>query len=418
MKFPLIVVECGLAIVGLLFYAGAFSDFPNIIQSMLRYGVWLLVLMLLGIHWRQSVYTAGRDWSLVLLTLLTPISILWSVSPSLTAYQSREVFQSTVLALYVASRFSPRQQVNLLTGMMGIGVVVSIGIALGVPSIGIHWNDGHDGAWRGIFSHKNYFGSLMVLSYQLFLLKFLYERSSRWLYGVGCALSLGLMLASTSKTALTIAILLTLSGFIYRYFRIQGRVTVLLLIMFSLLLVCAAIVIFSNWNELLLSMGRDPTLTGRVPIWTYTIGKIAERPILGYGYGAFWAEGSKYAIEAARAVAGWTTIDLWIPPHAHNGFIDMALALGLPGLFCFVLSIITSYALALKRAYQARAAEDLFPLSFLTYFVLNNLTESYIFSFNWILLVITALSLKSGLWTKSTLSIKSTMAVLKAPSPS
>ncbi|NJN87369.1 MAG: O-antigen ligase family protein [Leptolyngbyaceae cyanobacterium SL_7_1] len=335
MQLPLYTIERGLAIVALLFHAGAFSAAPAIVESLLRYGIWMLILAFLGMRWKQSIYTLSRDLALLTLLILIVASWIWSTSPGLTLYFIREISQWTMLALYIASRFSPRQQVGLLSWMMGIGAVLSVGVSLAVPSIGVHFGDGHDGAWMGVFSHKNFFGSVMVVSYQVFLLRMLYERSQRWLYRLGCALSLGLILASTSKTALMIAVLLTLFIFFYRNFRAQGRVTVLLLILFSLLLGCVAIVVASNWNELLLSLGRDPTLTGRVPIWNYTIDKIAERPFIGYGYGAFWAKDSRYALEAGRAVAGWTTLDLWIPPHAHNGFIDMALSVGLLGLICF-----------------------------------------------------------------------------------
>lgn len=399
MRLPLTTIERGLAITGLLFYTGAFAIFPDVIQSLLRYGVWLLILALLGIRWKKALYTASRNPALLVLTLLIVISFLWSIFPGESLYQGREIFQSTTLALYIASRFSPSHQMNLLTWVMGIAMVVSVVVSFAVPSIGIHMDgDAHDGAWRGIFYHKNYFASLMLVAYQVFLLQALYERRQRWLYWLGCGTAVGLILLSTSKTALTIALLLTLFIMFYRNLRIQGKSTVIVLLIFGLVLGCVAIVVFSNWTEILTSLGRDPTLTGRVPIWNYAISKLAERPLLGYGFGAFWAAGSQYAIEAGIAAAG-SSIDVWIPPHAHNGFIDIALSVGLSGLLLFMVSILMSYAYASKRGYRAKAAADLFPLTFLIYFAMNNLTESYIFSFNWVLFAFTALSLQQ-VWTQ------------------
>ena len=35
--------------------------------------------------------------------------------------------------------------------------------------------------------------------------------------------------------------------------------------------------------------GKDQTLTGRTLIWPYVIDDISERPILGWGFHAFWS---------------------------------------------------------------------------------------------------------------------------------
>ncbi|NJN87370.1 MAG: hypothetical protein HC881_15020 [Leptolyngbyaceae cyanobacterium SL_7_1] len=83
-----------------------------------------------------------------------------------------------------------------------------------------------------------------------------------------------------------------------------------------------------------------------------------------------------------------------------------------------MISLISSYGLALKRGYRAKSAEELIPLVLLNHFVMNNITESYIFAFNWILLVITALSLKNSLWIRSVRHPQTDVAALKAPFPS
>ena len=81
---------------------------------------------------------------------------------------------------------------------------------------------------------------------------------------------------------------------------------------------------------------------------------ILKHPWLGYGYQAFW-----------RGVDG-PSVDVhlsgWIPPHAHNGFLDLALDLGIAGPLLFVCLLAGPGLDALRLAKQHTKALDLFPL--------------------------------------------------------
>jgi hypothetical protein len=52
-----------------------------------------------------------------------------------------------------------------------LGLILSIGIALTFPSIGVHSSGGlepqHEGLWKGIFGHKNQLGQAAVLTMAL-----------------------------------------------------------------------------------------------------------------------------------------------------------------------------------------------------------------------------------------------------------
>jgi len=76
-------------------------------------------------------------------------------------------------------------------------------------------------------------------------------------------------------------------------------------------------------------MGReqelaDPSkLTGRLPIWNEALARFRERPIRGYGYGAFW---SAHRITTFERQNGWSMT------HAHSAYIETLVNLGLVGL--------------------------------------------------------------------------------------
>jgi O-antigen ligase len=111
--------------------------------------------------------------------------------------------------------------------------------------------------------------------------------------------------------------------------------------------------------------------------------RIAQRPLLGYGFGAFWdALGPG---EAVRAAVGWVT------PHAHNGFLDLWLDMGLVGLLTFV----TRYMVGVRRAWammrSSADAEGFWPLAYLLVFLLINITETAVYQnlFVWAIFVAT-----------------------------
>ena len=77
-------------------------------------------------------------------------------------------------------------------------------------------------------------------------------------------------------------------------------------------------------------LGKDLTLTGRTGIWSAVLDSIAKRPLLGYGYQAFWLglEGESYRIILAVS---------WVLAQAQNGFLDVMLEMGTVGLAIVLL---------------------------------------------------------------------------------
>jgi len=207
-------------------------------------------------------------------------------------------------------------------------------------------------------------------------------------------LSLILMLSSTSKTSLTMTLLLLLFVSFYRKFQWRGKITILILDLMMLFLGGLGLVVFTNWVSILTGMGRDPTLTGRTEIWGVALTRLSEHLPLGFGRGAFWAPGSKNALEAGLAVSL-----NFIPPHVHNGFLDLALDIGLIGFICFAISFMLVFWRALKQGYATKATEELWPLVFLIYLAMNNVTESYLLrlaNLYWVLFLVAVFSVRQG----------------------
>jgi exopolysaccharide production protein ExoQ len=68
---------------------------------------------------------------------------------------------------------------------------------------------------------------------------------------------------------------------------------------------------------------ESETLSGRAFIWPEVLFYASQRPILGYGYEAFWTPAR---IDAISANLGWGLRE------AHNAYLEILLWLGIPGL--------------------------------------------------------------------------------------
>ncbi len=126
-------------------------------------------------------------------------------------------------------------------------------------------------------------------------------------------------------------------------------------------------------DTLLLGRSEDAgSLTGRLPLWTTLTDFALERPITGYGYGAFWSP------ERSESVADAIYVRGWLIPHAHSSYLDALLALGIVGAGALVLTMVLALVRAARRYYRAPGAAHMFLLSLLTFGAVNGLAESSI----------------------------------------
>jgi exopolysaccharide production protein ExoQ len=119
-------------------------------------------------------------------------------------------------------------------------------------------------------------------------------------------------------------------------------------------------------------MGRQDTentssLSNRAPLWAELLQDVEARPMLGFGYGAFWTP------ERLRQVS----FDQgWIVPHAHNTYLDQALALGAVGMLLYMAALWTGCAIAWKRYRIEPHETTLLAAILLSWLALSGLAES------------------------------------------
>ena len=338
--------------------------------------IYLVTFVLLGMRWRRSLATFSYNIFLWTLLGIVCFSYFWSINPDQTFRFGTYAVGTTGFGLYLATRYSLTEQMKLLGWTYGILLILSLLFAVAIPKYGI-MGGVHEGALRGVFTHKNQFGAFMAPGGVIFLLNAMRGEKSSWIYWVLLALNCGAMVMSQSLTALaTFGVMLTLC-IIYRMFRwryevmISAILAVIVIGFVGLVLVAG----YVGSDSILSNLGRDATLSGRTHIWGYVWDQIQLRFWLGYGMTAFWngLNGPSSYIQYAMRIG---------VIYAHNGFLDLWLSIGLVGLGVFLISFFSTTTQSLTLLRKTNTPEGFWPLLFMSYILLSNLTEGTISNLN------------------------------------
>jgi O-antigen ligase len=117
-----------------------------------------------------------------------------------------------------------------------------------------------------------------------------------------------------------------------------------------------------------LLLGRDTdvgSLDGRDQLWAALAPYLQERPLTGFGYGAFWTPQRITDISASQG---------WGVGEAHSSYLELLLALGVPGALLLAAALLSIW-LASRRKILPRSSY-VFTISILGFFMVNSLSES------------------------------------------
>lgn len=321
-------------------------------------------------RWKETLWKSMQELFLWLFLGWTFLSVFWAANFSASLYMNLKLVGTIIIGLSLGIRYSLKEQLQILAWAFGLAAILSLFYCLVLPQKGIMAGSLElEGAWQGIYSQKNVLGRNMTISSLVFLLQLMICTRYRWLIWCGLSLSFALVILSTSKTALVVLITLLALMPLYRALRLSYSLLIPCLSIVVLMAGSLALLLLSQLDIIFGSLGKDATLTGRIPLWETVFTKIWERPWLGYGYGGFWLGWEGESADIWR-------IEIWEPPHAHNGLIDIWISIGLIGV---ILAILTFAFTLLRSFWYIRFIEDasgIWPLWFLTLLFLTNFTES------------------------------------------
>ena len=318
-----------------------------------------------------------------LLALLAIASAAWSLDSLLTLRRALPFALAGLFGLHFAARYSPARQFSILRFAMIVLALATIAIVVLAPSIGLDHSAGHATDWQGVFTQKNACGRIMVLATTVILFG-----ESHHLTRPTCLLSLALFLfvlvMSGSRGAWLIeAALLVVWLMLALACRTGPRVRFIVAIAVPFATLALAIALFLTFPYLATILGRDPTLSGRTTIWAQVAQFIVHRPLLGYGYDAFWQGMRGPSLQVAASVH-------FIVAHAHNGLFEIALELGIVGLTLFLFSWLRAWRKLWPLWQRGQIDRIAWPIAIIVLIALYDLDENTLLIYNglfWILYV-------------------------------
>ncbi len=321
-------------------------------------------------------------WAIVALAFL---SCLWSDIPLYTFRRCVNLAATSLLGLYIAYRYSPRQLLRILGWALALTIIGSILAIVLMPNAGID-SAGTNHAWRGVFSQKNSLGRIMTLGILVYVFLAYDDKSRRLFYGFAALVCMGMLYKAGSATsALAVPILLGLL-FLFGLSRRRPAGLVFLSALIAIVGFTGAAMLFFDGNDFFSLLGRDSSFSGRLDIWSAVMPKIMVNPWLGYGYSSFWL-----GLDGQQSADIWSMLH-WNVPYSHNGFLDLVEELGVVGLALFLAGLVVSMRRALLWARVDRVAIGLWPLAYLSFMFLFNLTEGSLLrqdNLYWVLYVAT-----------------------------
>jgi O-antigen ligase len=327
--------------------------------------------------------------------LLTFVSPLWivmfgflflstfvAIDPS--AAQRSVLFTLIAVLCMVAVLAVPRDadgfSMALVVAAFAVLALSYAGLVL-VPDLAKHTADEveseHVGLWRGIFAHKNIAGPVMAaFSFGgIYLIRRHWRRSGITLL----VLSLWFVAHTGSKTATGLVPLVVLLVMVPGAFGFRAVAAMLIgAALIGFFFFTIGTLFFPATHDLLAQLGTDTTFTGRTSIWRFGLEKLSETPWRGYGFESFWEAPVVRQAENPSYYLDWDVRGI---VHAHNSYLDIAIAMGYPALVCaiFVLILLPlfDYARCLKKRENVFMAD--FFMMCLTFTLMNAFLESFFF---------------------------------------
>jgi O-antigen ligase len=299
------------------------------------------ILMKRGFPWRTAL---KRNGLFVLILAYMLLSVVWAKTPGISFRRwGRELITLIMICLLISEEFPTKTFISAFKRAIYFYLPFSI---LLIKYLGIYGREYNrwtgELMWVGLASQKN--GLAMFCAFSaIFLIWSLWHDLINWkelssklpLFVDFLMLLLAIYLMMGPKRTLTYSVtsLLTL---------LTGLIVILAIkqaarkgIGLDKKLVAIALILILVGTFMPLSgkipvkglaqiFGRGETLTGRTEIWNSLLPYVQKHFILGYGYGGFWTSSLRTSIAS----------------HAHNGYLDAILNLGIAGLIMLIVFLI------------------------------------------------------------------------------
>ena len=310
----------------------------NETPTYLTFGMLAVLMVTLAMRDNLPAFTTLFCKGFILFGGWIVLSVLISLDPSTSI--RRFALTACVITVTAVMMLLPKSQGELArwlaTAALLLLAICYLGVML-VPHLSIHLaTDTQEpllaGDWRGAFGHKNVAAAMMAM--MLFVGLYVARAGAR-LPGIAIVALAAFFLFKAegkSSTALFFVVLaLTSLAAVVRAFWLRAMILLGPLLVLNMLSV--GTVVSPTLAAIAEMLPIDTTFTGRVVLWTVAIRSRQSRLLTGYGFSAFWGSSSIQNLPQGMEWAEFAS-------HSHNGYLDTALTMGLPGLALLIAVLV------------------------------------------------------------------------------
>jgi exopolysaccharide production protein ExoQ len=304
-------------------------------------------------------------WLVVGFIALTAVSVLWADDRMLTIKREFSFLAIALAALAAADRLSMRDL--LLLALFGTGAILLLGIGVELRNGAFH--PGSAGYRFAGTVHPNSQGANCAVLFLTSVALAGNRRRSNWIFYSVAVVAMGFLVLTGSRTAFlgVLLVVLVFSMLQRTPLQVFGLACAVIVVATTLALMVdtpsLARGILLNREE----MDSVGSFTGRVPLWGDLWTFVMQRPVLGYGYNAFWTPEHIIAVSRSQD---------WVIFSAHSGYMEMALSVGVLGVAAFAVILVAGAVARIRRYLRYRDRGDAFAAAAIILCTLEMMFES------------------------------------------
>ncbi len=304
------------------------------------------------------------------LTIWCAMSLTWSLSINEAAARFGQYLLVSCAVMGMVAVVPAQRLVHLFALALGMVILVDLASLLLSENAVHRFNEPREalvGAWKGLHIHKNYAGAVAGLAALVFLLRSFHLRRLSDLVMAG--LSLLFLFGTGSRTSIFLTIPVPLALIIlHMLFRFIGSSNARALSVLAAIIIAALSAVMLRLPGAVLD--SNATLTGRVELWNAMLAYAQAHLLTGSGFGSFWRVGDSNPI--LSLTWGWGTRT----GQGHNGYLDILVTLGAPGLVLTLITFVVAPMALLPGAIRAGGLALNTGIALLLFSLVHNLTES------------------------------------------
>lgn len=374
-KIELLVVFAILISLG---FPGSFTKvYGDSLGTIMEYGAFfveiLAMLLSSGKSWLDiRILNMSKRYTVLYLFMAAIFvqSMLVSRYPSEQFISCARLFVTLLFAIWLQEQFEFMRMVELIGFAQALFILFCVIFIVRYPGYAYESGSTFTHALKGLYFTKNSFAS--ELSFGILIVAFMIREKIKqrkdfkgWMAVLGIQIVFILMCQATGPVFCTVLALIPL--FFPKHIRLPlgvGYVTCNVFFLFGTL----ALMPYFEW--FFEAIGKDATLTGRIPLWNRIIDvMMGHQTLTGYGYAMFWRDPKAYRM-IQQGFSKWSSL-AQITTGAHNVLMEFWLNIGLIGIACFFLMILYS----MRHIEEISENRYYFSSIILVYLMMNGLTE-------------------------------------------